>query len=209
MQPTSVSEHDTPEIPALGAIQQVVYFALHVVAVYALANISTPWLSGFVHGHVLPVIQQHPPATSSFQFLFSHLFMFSFLPSLAVALFYAHWFRHKVALFVWLIPLAVLAYKFASFPAGSVLDEGRKFGQAFHYYFRGDFFIPEYHNYEELFSLVASSSDTWRGMAQLHFTAPLYAAIGYSLGTLLALRVPMPKLRSAIEKIRPSYSPQE
>jgi hypothetical protein len=136
----------------------------------------------------------------SCQFLFSHLFMFSFLPSLAVALVYAHWFRHKVALFVWLIPLAVLAFKFASFPAGSVLDEGKQFGQAFHYYFGGDFFIPEFHNYEELFSLVASSSDAWRSLAQLHFTAPLYAAIGYSLGTLLALRVPMP--RAAICAVR-------
>jgi hypothetical protein len=209
MQAINVSEQVTPRVSTLGAIQQVVYFALHVVAVYALANISTPWLSGFVHGQVLPVIQQHPPAISSFQFLFSHLFMFSFLPSLAVALFYAHWFRHKVALFVWLIPLAVLAYKLASFPAWSVLDEGTQFGRAFRYYFGGDFFIPEYHKYEELFSLVGSSSDTWRGMAQLHFTAPLYAAIGYSLGTLLALRVPVPKLRSAIEKMRPSSSPQE
>jgi hypothetical protein len=48
----------------------------HLAAVYVIVNSTTMWLAGRIHETVLPLIQQHPPTESSFQFLFSHLFLF-------------------------------------------------------------------------------------------------------------------------------------
>jgi hypothetical protein len=44
---------------------------------------------------------------------------FSFVPAFGVGLINAK-FKHRVAQFVWLVPTAILAYKFLAFPAPSV-----------------------------------------------------------------------------------------
>lgn len=59
----------------------------------------------------------HQPTVSYFEFAFSHLFAFTFFPALTVGFMYSEWFRHRVALFVWIVPVVVLAYKFATFPS--------------------------------------------------------------------------------------------
>lgn len=109
------------------------------------------WLAGRVYDVVLPFVQQHQPAASRFQFVFSHLFAFSFFPALAVGFMYSEWFRHRVALLVWIVPLVILAYKFATFPSSLFQNH---FAVAFHEYFAGGFMIPEFHRYRELFELV-------------------------------------------------------
>jgi len=57
---------------------------------------------------------------------------------------------------------------------------------AFHQYFGGGFLIPEYRSWQELWLITQSSPDMIRGMAQHTFTAPFYAALGYSVGAWLS-----------------------
>jgi hypothetical protein len=206
MEISNAEEALTPVATSPSTLRQVARFALHVLAVYAIVNITTMWLAGFVHGRVLPLIQHHPPTISGFQFAFSHLFVFSFYPAFAVAFIYAHWYGHKIAYFVWAVPLLVLAYKFLTFPSSaSVLEGGgAQFASAFHQYFAGNFIIAEFTSYKEMFQMIASNPDMPRGMAQYQFTAPLYAGIGYGFGTLLGLKLRIPKFDAALESLRPS-----
>jgi hypothetical protein len=116
---------------------------------------------------------------------------------------YSQWFRHRVALFVWVVPMAILAFKFATYPT-SVFDN--HLAKAFHEYFAGGFLIPEYYSYEELFRIAGSNPDMPRGMEQLRFTTPMYGAIGYALGALFALRLRLPKIDAAVQKMKPKLS---
>jgi hypothetical protein len=188
--------------------RHVARFGIHLVAVYAIVKIITTWLAGFVHGWLLPVLQQHPPSVSGFQFAFTHLLAFSSFPAFLLAFLYAHWYRHNVACFVWIVPLAIIAYKIISFHSGaSVLSANDdQFAAAFRHYFSGNFAISEFHSYRELFQMAASNPDMTRGIDQYRYTAPLYAAIGYSIGTLVGIKVPTPKLHSALEFMKPSMS---
>jgi hypothetical protein len=156
---------------------QVLWFPLHVAAVYAITNFCTPWLAGWTRGTLLPLLQ-HPTSSSSFEFLFSHVLAFSFVPAFAAGLINAR-FKHRVAQFVWLVPTVILAYKFLTFPNPSVFQS--QFSAAFHQYFGGGFLIPEFRDWHEFWAIVGSNSDTTRGRAQLDFTAPFYAGIGYSV----------------------------
>jgi hypothetical protein len=122
---------------------------------------------------------------------------FSFVPAFLAGLINTR-FKHKAAQFVWVVPAAVLAYKLIVFPVTtSVL--ARESGTAFHYYFGGEFLIPEYHNWAE-FRDIAGSFDMMRGMAQLSFTAPFYAGVGYSLAAWIEIRAELH--RGFTEKLR-------
>lgn len=163
---------------------QVLWFLLHLAAVYLIVNFATPYLAGWTRGTLLPLLHQ-PTTASTFQFFFSHLFAFSFVPAFLTGLANAR-FKHRVAEYVWLVPVAALTYKFATFSAPSVFQS--RFDAAFHQYFAGGFLISEYHDWNEFWSIVGSNSDTWRGMAQLRYTAPVYAAIGYSIAAWIGRR---------------------
>jgi hypothetical protein len=158
------------------------------------------WLAGRVRDTVRPLIQQHPPTESSFQFVFSHLFVFSFFPALLVAFAYAQWYPHRIALFIWVVPLAILVLKFCTFPT-TVFEN--HFAAAFHEYFGGGFLIAEFRNYRELFQSW-SNPDMRRGMQQLNFTAPFYAAIGYSVGAWLGMHWNIPSLTAGWRKLKPT-----
>lgn len=95
-------------------------------------------------------------------------------------------FRHIAAEFVWLVPAGILTYKIATYPVVSVLDS-YSYSAAFHHYFAGGFQIPEYRDWQELWS-IAALPDVIRGTAQLEFTAPFYAGIGYSAAAWIARR---------------------
>jgi hypothetical protein len=88
-------------------------------------------------------------------------------------------FKRNAAQFVWIVPAAILAYKFLTFPAQSVFQS--HFSTAFHQYFGGGFVIPEFRSWQELFSEATSNADMARGMIQVRFSAPFYAGVGYSL----------------------------
>lgn len=116
----------------VGVAWQILWFLLHLAAVYSIVKICTPWLAGWTRGILLPLLQ-HPTPSGRFEYLYSHLFGFSFIPASLAGSVNAR-FRHKAAQFVWLVPAAILAYKFATFPAPSVLQS--QFSAAFHQYCR-------------------------------------------------------------------------
>jgi hypothetical protein len=177
---------DLPEASSAGnaGTWRVLWFLPHLAVVYAITNFGTPWLSGWTRRTLLPFLQQ-PTTSSSLEFLFSHIFAFSLVPAFAVGLTNAR-FKHRAAQFVWLVPTAILAYKFLSFPAASVFRS--QFSAASHQYFAGGFVLPEFRDWHQFWTLVGSNSDMIRGKAQLDFTAPFYAGVGYSVAAWIGLR---------------------
>lgn len=186
---------DRPDIRGANG-WQVLWFLFHLAAVYAIVQFVTPWLAGWTHGTLLPLLRQ-PTPSGRFEFFFSHILVFSFIPAFLSGLVNAR-FRHKAAQFVWLVPAVILAYKFATFPAPSVFQS--QFSAAFHQYFGGGFLIPESHNFQELFS-YGSNADEMRGMAQQQFTAPFYAGIAYSVAAWIGRRTELSrKIAEAVQK---------
>jgi hypothetical protein len=183
-----VTEENFPahEKPALhsAAGWQILWYFLHLAAVYAIVEFCTPWLAGRTHGVLLPLLH-HPSSSGRFEYFYSHLFAFSFIPGFAAGLLNAR-FKHKAAQFVWLVPAVILAYKLATFSAPSVLQS--QFSAAFHQYFGGGFIIPEFRDWRDFWSIVGSNPGMLRGMAQLKFTAPFYGGVGYGLAAWLARR---------------------
>jgi hypothetical protein len=183
---------------------QTVRFLLHLAAIYVIASYFPPRLAGWIRASLLPLLQV-TTSSSSFQFLFSHIFEFSFFPGLIAGLANAK-FKHKAAQYVWLVPTIVLAYKFVAFPTPprSVLDSASSvfptFSAAFHQYFAGDFLIGEYRNWGDFWSMVTSNPDMMRGMTQLRVTAPFYAAVGYCLAAWFALRFDV--LQKVVERAK-------
>jgi hypothetical protein len=116
------------------------------------------------------------------QYMFSHLFAFSFLPGVLAGLINGK-YRHRVAGLAWLLPVVVLIYKLMVFPT-TVFEN--HWLRAFHYYFSSEFSVPEFHSYRELFGMMTPNSDILRGVAQLHVTGTFYAAVGYSLAAFSA-----------------------
>ena len=177
----------------------VVRFLLHLSAAYVIASSCPPRLAGWTRTSLLPLLEV-PTSSSNLQFLFSHIFEFSFIPALIAGLANAK-FNHKAAQYVWLVPTIVLAYKFVTFPIAprSVLDSAPSvfptFSAAFHQYFAGDFLIGGYRDWRDFWGMVSSNPDMMRGMTQLRVTAPFYAGIGYSLTAWSALHFQVfPKL---------------
>jgi hypothetical protein len=132
-----------------------------------------------------------------FEYLDAHLFGFSFIPASLAGSVNAR-FRHKAAQFVWLVPAAIPAYKFATFAAPSVLQS--QFSAAFHQYFGGGFMIPEFRDWHDFWAIVGSNSDMTRGLAQLEFTAPFYAAVGCSVAAWIGRRTELN--RKVAEKVK-------
>ncbi len=117
MEETTASPTVIPDKAAAGGYRQAIRFVLHLAAVYAIVYIASPWLIRQMYTTVLPLVLHHPPATSSLEFEFSHLFLFNFVSAMLVAFVHSVWFPHRVALYVWLVPSAILAFKLATYPA--------------------------------------------------------------------------------------------
>lgn len=181
------------------------WFVPHLVAVYILANFCAPQLAGWTHNTLLPFLLQRPVSSGRFEFGFSHLLAFSFIPAFLTGLVNAK-FKHRAAHFVWSVPTAILAYKFITFPVttsvlqsqSSVLQRHLSF--AFHQFFSGGFHIPEFYNVKELWSITSSNPDMARGLAQLDFTAPFYAGVAYSIAAWISAGAQLN--RRIAEKVR-------
>ena len=167
-----------------GGRWKILWFLLHLAAVYAIVKFFTPWLAGWTQGMVLPLLLQHPISSSRVEFLYSHILVLSFIPAFFAGLINAR-FRHKAAQYVWLVPTVILAYKFVTFPA-SVLQS--QFAAAFHQYFGGSFVIGEFRDWREFWNIVETNSDMMRGMAQMQYTAPFYAGAAYSVAAWIGRR---------------------
>jgi len=177
------------------------YFVLHLAAVYLVVEFVTPSLTGRFHHWLLPILRM-PSTDGDFQFGFTHLLAFSSVPAFLLGLINAQ-YRHKGALLVWTVPVIVLGYKFATFPTSLFQPH---FQAAFHHYFGGNFLIPEYHSYRELFEIAGANPDMQRGMDQHQITAPAYAGMAYSFAAWIGIRVRLqiPGLESLIAKQTPS-----
>ena len=171
----------SPDGPATNDVGgwHILWFLVDLAAVYVLVELIVPWLAGWTRNILLPILQ-HPSPSGRFEFAYSHILGFSFIPAFLLGLINAR-FRRKAAQFVWLVPAAILAYKFLTFPSPSVFQS--QFSAAFHQYFGGGFVIPEFRSWQEFFSIATSNADMTRGMVQLRFTAPFYASVGYGLAT--------------------------
>ena len=175
----------TKSTPPQAIAWQVLWFVVHLAVVYLLVTSLTPWLAGWAQSVLLPKLGW-PKSVSQFQFLFSHLLVLSFVPAFVAGLANVR-LRQKVAAYVWLVPSAILAYKLLTYPTVSVFQSRAM--SAFHQYFEGGFLIPEYRNWQEFWSVTASNADMERGMAQLHFTAPFYAGVAYSVARWIGARI--------------------
>ena len=159
-------------------------FLLHLTVIYLITRAVMVWLSGVIYNFWLPLFQI-PSRESSFQFLFSHLLFLSILCGSVAGLATSR-YRHSAALYVWIVPVSVLVYKFAVFPSGVFESH---FHVAFHHYFEGRFLIGEYRNFRELFQMVGSNQDAVRGLDQFEFTAPAYVGLVYSLTNWICMRL--------------------
>jgi len=145
--PMPATRDERVQVNSSGPVRNVVRYGLHLLAVYAIVQFGTMWLAGQMHGTILPLLQQHPPSDSVFQFAFTHLFAFSFLPALIVRIALLRMVSApRAAIFVWILPAVVLGYKFATLPTSIFQNH---FAVAVHEYFGRDFMIPEFHNFHE------------------------------------------------------------
>jgi hypothetical protein len=157
-------------------------FLLHMSVVYLVAHFCVAWLAGRIHGFVMPLLQM-PSNERSFEFLFNHLAILSVSCGVMAAVITAQ-YGHGVSRWVWIVPAAILAYKFATFPSTLFQDH---FAVAFRHYFAGGFVIPEFSSYHEMFA--GWSPENVRGIDQMQVTAPAYVGISYSIGSWLATRL--------------------
>ena len=173
---------------ATGAPLQVLWFFVHLAMIYLIVHFCTPWLAGWVRGNLLPFLQQ-PTSSAPLEFLFSHLFAFSFFPALLAGAANAK-FRHGSAEWVWLIPAVILIYKLVTFSSATSVLAHNASWPAFHHYFSGNFSIPRPRatDWKDFWILMARNNDATRGVDQLNFTAPFYAAVAYSAATWIAVR---------------------
>lgn len=175
---------------------QILRFVFHLTAIYAVVKFFTPYLARWTRTSLLPLLQL-PTSASSFEFLFSHLLAFSFVPAFLLGLLNSR-FKHKIAQFVWLVPASILGYKLAMFSAPSVLDN--QLSSAFYHYFNSEFLVGEFRDWQSFWATLRSNADTLRGLDQLWFTAPFYAGVGYSLGAWIGLRTDVN--RKVSEKVK-------
>lgn len=163
-----------------------VWFVFHLATVYLLANFCTPWLGRWTYDELLPLLQIST-TLSAYEFIYSNLLAFGVIPALVAGFVNAR-FKHRAAIFVWVVPTTVLVYKLATFSSPhSVLYSSPSF-PSLHYYFGGGFVIPAFHNWREFWDAAASNPDMARGIAQLTYTAPLYAGLAYSLSAWFSMR---------------------
>ncbi len=163
---------------------------LHVGAIYGIARYCTPRLEEWAYNTIVPMLLGRSPSISSWQFFFSHLFAFSFVPGLIGGFVNAKLFRDPIVRFAWAIPVAVLALVFVFEGPGiyptMILDSD--FRKAFHYFFGGDFVIP---------------NDMIRGWYQFRFAVPAYAGVAYSLGAWLSICVKTPRPKPLVDDRAP------
>jgi hypothetical protein len=175
-------------------------FVLHLASVYFIVYYGSAWLAGRFHSRILPVVDP-TNQTSAFQFTFSHIFEFTFIPACVAGLVNGRYWRCSAS-YVWTVPALRLAHKLITFPTTIFQNH---LDMAFHHYFAGGFLIGEFHSYKDIFA-DASNPDIWRGIDQLHITGFFYAGLGYSLAAMLMRSPRVAELAKAFLK-RSSQAP--
>ena len=163
----------------------------HVAAVYGVAWVCIPGLVALAYGIPVQFLAGRRLGGNPLQFAFSHIVVLSILPGFIAGFANAMLFNRGIVRLVWLLPFAVLIYRFVFHAPGMypTMLWDSDFRQAFHYFFGGGFkIIGECHNYGELRTLMLQNmGDVFRGFAQYRWTVPAYVGVAYSLGAGLSL----------------------
>jgi hypothetical protein len=162
------------------------------LAVYAILRFAADPIDSWIHG-LRSVLRPHSPAVSLDQFLMSNLLAFSFLPAFFASFLINIRLRHRVACFVWIVPVSILAYNFlfrsaTIYPTIPLESELRP---ALHHWFGGGFNINSRESYMH---------DFYRVYSQFRVTAPAYAGLAYSGGAWLAIKIRIPRLENFLQK---------
>jgi hypothetical protein len=181
----------------LSWLKRIIRYAVHVFIAYQLASFTVyvvDWSVARLHAQNDQLLF----ATSSMQFLVSHLVLLSFVPAFVVGLVINAKFRHEVAQDVWIVPVAILAVAFLFGPGmyPTMLWDS-DFRGTFHYFFGGGFHLVDFRKHENYLNGLREWERAW---AQIRDTMPAYEAIGYSLGALLGMSPKALKLQRYMEK---------
>lgn len=164
---------------------------LHLALVYAVTLLTFPWMLDIFY-RILTALSGPNSRVNPFQFVFSHLLVFSLALGISAGFGATRFFDNRVVLLIWLVPAMFLAYCFFFRAPGMyptmILDSD--FRQAFHYYFgKGFHFTNELDSQREIGRyFLRNAPDFLRGVAQLRVTVPAYVGIAYSAGAWLSFR---------------------
>jgi hypothetical protein len=73
-----VLSQDKPDKRSSSNGWQGLWFFVHLAAIYVIVQFVTPWLAGWTHRILLPILRS---PSGRVQFFFSHLLAFSFIPA--------------------------------------------------------------------------------------------------------------------------------
>jgi hypothetical protein len=185
---TAVTEQriGVPTPGPAGWRRQLVRYLLHLWLVYALLRFAADPLDSWIHSP-LALARPHLRTVGLDQFLMSNLLAFSVIPAFLTAFVINSRLRHRAACFVWIVPVAFLAFNFL-FRSATIyptIPFESDFRPALHYWFGGGFNIN---------NRAAYAQEAFRVYYQFKVTAPAYAGMSYSLGAWLAIKFRISKL---------------
>jgi hypothetical protein len=176
-----------PTAGPTGWRRQLVRYLLHLWLVYALLRFAADPLDSWIHSF-LSLIWPQLRTLGLDQFLMSNLLAFSIIPAFLVAFIINVRIRHRAACYVWIVPVAILAFNliFHSATIYPTIPLESDVRPALHYWFGGGFNIND---------RAAYMQEVSRVYYQFKVTAPAYAGISYSIGAWLAIKLRVPKLK--------------
>jgi len=192
MDNTQIGQTGVPTAAAAGWRQQVIRYLLHLWLVYALLRFAADPLDSWIHSS-LSLIRPQLRTVGPDQFLMSNLLGFSVVPAFLAAFLINARLRHRAACFVWIVPVAILAFNFIFHSATlyPTIPFESDLRPALHYWFGGGFNANNRAAYMQEFSRV---------YYQYKVTAPAYAGISYSIGAWLAIKFRVPKLEALLAR---------
>ena len=159
-------------------------YLFHLLIVYLLVRGTIFSVSEIAYKADLWINKGQFRTAGLFQFFFSHLPILVIVPAFFAGLMINARFRHKVAGYVWILPVAILGVAFLFGPGmyPTMLWDS-DFSASFRHFFGNEFHFEARGDGNRLFPLA----DWLHASAQLTFSMPAYTAIAYSLGASLGM----------------------
>jgi len=181
----SISDEMRRQPPLLSLLKRIGWFIFHVCVFYLVLRFSRDilavWLSGMSFRQFF-----YPDATAAaLRLFFSHLVTFSVFPALVAGVHINAKMMHRVARFVWIVPVVIfgLIFLFGGHGIYPTMLWESDFGIAFHHFFGNITFDgPEQGRLP-----FASWKALDQAYSQMIATSPVYAGIGYSVGATIGM----------------------
>jgi hypothetical protein len=159
-------------------------YLFHLFIVYLLVRGTIFSVSEVAYRLNLWITKGQFRVTGLLQFFFSHLPILVIIPGFLAGLMVNARFRHKVASYAWILPVAILAVAFLFGPGmyPTMLWDS-DFSASFRHFFGSSFHLEPKNDAIKNFPLV----DWLRAVAQLTFSMPAFTAIAYSIGASLGM----------------------